>query len=76
MVQQGRKETFPYGDRFLSITEILREPGVLEFLESNGPLTDDGQQNKFRRKLRVGTLPTDISNATPRISPTGKKAFG
>ena len=50
------KETFPFGNRTLSITGILREPGVVEYLESNGSLTDGARQNKLRRKLRVGNF--------------------
>ena len=59
VVRRG-KETFPFGNRTLSITEILRGPGVLEFLESNGPLTDGSWRNKLRRKLRVGNFTKEV----------------
>ena len=54
------KETFPFRNRTLSITGILREPGVVEYLESNGSLTDGARQNKLRRKLRVGNFNKEV----------------
>ena len=38
--KRGKKETFPYGDDYLSITELLKKPEVVNFVErDDGPLT-------------------------------------
>ena len=52
--QRGRRERFLYDGELLSITELLRKPGVVEYLERNGPLAYESQQNKLRRELKVG----------------------
>ena len=52
--KRGKKETFPYGDDSLSITELLRKPEVVNFIERNGPLTYASKSEKLRKLLRNG----------------------
>ena len=48
-----RKGFFTYNGRSQTITDILKEPGVPEFLQRNGPLKSGPQRNKLRRLLKV-----------------------
>ena len=51
----GRKKGFfTYNGKLQSITNILKEPGVSEFLQRNGPMKDGPLRNKLRRVLKVG----------------------
>ena len=53
---RGRRQTFQYGDETLSITERLRKPEVVGYLEKDGPLTYASQREKHRRLLRHRTI--------------------
>ena len=53
---RGRRQTFQYGDETLSITELLRKPEVVGYLEKDGPLTYASQREKLRRLLRSGRI--------------------
>ena len=44
-----KKGFFTYNGKSQSITNILKEPGVSEFLQRNGPLRSGPQRNKLRR---------------------------
>ena len=46
---RGKKQTFPFGDDSLSITELLQRPDVVSYLERSGPLTEG-------RELKVGGI--------------------
>ena len=52
----GKKQTFPFGDGSLSITELLKKPDVVSYLERNGPLTEGSRRNKLLRKLKIGGI--------------------
>ena len=55
--KRGKKETFPYGDDSLSITELLKKPEVVNFVErDDGPLTYASQREKLRKLLRNGRI--------------------
>ena len=54
-----RKGFFTYNGRLQSITNILKEPGVSEFLQQNGPMKNGPQRNKLRRLLKVGGITKD-----------------
>ena len=54
LLRRGRRERSLYDGESLSITELLRKPGVSEYLQRNRPLTYESQRNKLRRELRVG----------------------
>ena len=57
----GRKKgPFVYNGRSQSTTNILKEPGVSEFLQRNGPLRSGPQRNKLRRLLKVGGITKDV----------------
>ena len=49
---RGEKQTFPYGNESLSITELLRKPEIVGYLEKDGLLTYGSQREKLRRLLR------------------------
>ena len=51
-----RKGYFTYNSKLQSITDILKEPGVSEFLQRNGPLKEGPLRNKLRRVLKVGGI--------------------
>ena len=53
---RGRRQTFQYGYETLSITELLRKPEVVGYLEKDGPLTYASQREKLRRLLRSGRI--------------------
>ena len=55
-----RKGFFTYNGKSQSITNILKEPGVSEFLQRNGPLRSGPQRNKLRRLLKVGGITKDV----------------
>ena len=55
-----RKGFFTYNGRLQSITNILKEPGVSEFLQRNGPMKNGPQRNKLRRLLKVGGITKDV----------------
>ena len=45
----NKKGYFLYDGKLLSITDALKEPGVSEFLQRNGPLKNEPLRNKLRR---------------------------
>ena len=51
-----RKGYFTYGGRLQSITDIMKEHGVSEFLQRNGPMKEGPQRNKLRRLLKVNGI--------------------
>ena len=53
---RGKKQTFPFGDGSVSITELLQNSDVVSYLERNGPLTEGSRRNKLRRDLKVGGI--------------------
>ena len=53
---RGKKQTFTYGNDSLSITELLRKPEIVGYLEKDGPLTYGSQQEKLRKLLREGRI--------------------
>ena len=58
-----RKGYFTYNGKLQSITNILKEPGVPEFLQRNGPLKDGPLRNKLRRVLKVGGITKEAVDA-------------
>ena len=54
MAVRGKRERRLYDGEPLSITELLQKPGVTQYLERGGPLTDGERRNKLRRELKVG----------------------
>ena len=57
----GRKRGyFAYNGKLQSITNILKEQGVSEFLQRNGPMKNGPQRNKLRRLLKVGGITKDV----------------
>ena len=44
---RGKKQTFTYGNESLSITELLRKPEIVGYLEKDGPLTCGSQREKL-----------------------------
>ena len=75
---QGRRERRLYDGEPLSITELLQKPGVTEYLERGGPLTDGERRNKLRRELKVRKFTKEAvdqflshrQRGTPRKEPT------
>ena len=55
-----KKGFFIYNGKSQSITNILKEPGVPEFLQRNGPMKDGPLRNKLRRLLKVGGITKDV----------------
>ena len=53
---RGKKQTFTYGNDSLSITELLRKPEIVGYLEKDGPLTYGSQREKLRKLLREGRI--------------------
>ena len=74
---RGKRERHVYDGEPLSITELLQKPGVVEYLERGGPLTDGERRNKLRRELKVGTFTKEAvdqflshrQRGTPRKEP-------
>ena len=55
-----RRGYFAYNGKLQSITNILKGPGVPEFLQRNGPMKDGPLRNKLRRLLKVGGITKDV----------------
>ena len=55
-----RKGFFTYNGKLQSITNILKEPSVSEFLQQNGPMKNGPLRNKLRRLLKVGGITKDV----------------
>ena len=53
MSVRGKRDRL-YDGESLSIANLLRKPGVVEYLERGGLLTDGERRNKLRRELKVG----------------------
>ena len=60
MSNRRRKGSFAYNGRLQSITNILKEPGVSEFLQRNGPMKNGPLRNKLRRLLKVGGITKSV----------------
>ena len=58
-----RKGFFAYNGKLQSVTDILKEHGVSEFLQRNGPLKDGRLRNKLRRVLKVGGITKEAVDA-------------
>ena len=56
----NKRGFFTYNGKLQSITNILKEPGVSEFLQRNGPMKNGPQRNKLRRLLKVGGITKDV----------------
>ena len=54
-----KKGFFIYNGKSQSITNIMKEPGVSEFLQQNGPMRDGPLRNKLWRLLKVGGITKD-----------------
>ena len=54
-----KKGFFIYNGKSQPITNILKEPGVSEFLQQNGAMRDGPSRNKLRRLLKVGGITKD-----------------
>ena len=67
---RGRRQTFQYGDETLSITEQLRKPEVIGYLEEDGPLTYPSQHEKLRRLLREERINSTTGHGTRNPKPT------
>ena len=60
----GRKKGFfAYNGKLQSITNILKEPGVSEFLQRNRPMKNGPLRNKLRRVLKVGGITKEAVDA-------------
>ena len=60
----GRKKGFfAYNGKLQSITNILKEPGVPEFLQWGGPMKNGSLRNKLRRVLKVGGITKESVDA-------------
>lgn len=51
-----RKGYFLYDNKQLSITDALKEPGVSEFVQRNGPLKNGPLRNKNRRLFKASGI--------------------
>ena len=51
---RGKRQTFTYANDTLSITELLRKPEVVGYLEKDGSLTYASQREKLRKFLAKG----------------------
>ena len=49
---RGKKQTFQYGNNSLSITELLKKPEIVNYLEKGKKLTYASQRDKLRKLLR------------------------
>ena len=58
-----RKGFFNFNGRLQSITDILKERGVSEFLQRNGPMKEGPQRNKLRRLLKVNGITREAVDA-------------
>ena len=58
-----RKGFFTYNGKLQSVTNILTEPGVSEFLQRDGPMKDESLRNKLRRVLKVGGITKEAVDA-------------
>ena len=56
MNNKGRKQLFKYGGTHLSITDILRQPGVSDYIQRKGLLTYGSQRNRIRIENTLGTF--------------------
>lgn len=56
MTTRGKKQLLKYGNDLLSITDVLKIPGVSEYIQRNGPLTDGSLRNRLRRENFVGSF--------------------
>ena len=59
MNPQRRKGYFNYEGK-LSITDVLKEPGVLEFLQKNGLLNERSARNKLRALFRADEISKEM----------------
>ena len=63
MNPQRKKGYFSYGGKMQSITDILKEHGVSEFLQRNGPMKEGPLRNKLRRLLKTNGIRKDMVDA-------------
>ena len=58
-----RKGYFNYNGKLKSITGIMKEHGVSEFLQRNGPMKEGPLRNKLRRLLKVNGITKEAVDA-------------
>ena len=56
---KGKTQLLKYGDRYLSITDVLKEPGVSDYIQRKGSLTYRSQRNRVRLENTLGTFTKD-----------------
>ena len=56
---KGKTQLLKYGDRYLSITDVLKEPGVSDYIQRKGSLTYGSQRNRVRLENTLGTFTKD-----------------
>ena len=70
---RGKRQTFIYGNNTLSITELLRKPEIVRYLEKDGPLTYASQREKLRRLLREGRINPRLVTEHTTKNPTAPR---
>ena len=58
-----RKGYFNYNGKLKSITGIMKEHGVSEFLQRNGPMKEGPLRNKLRQLLKVNGITKEAVDA-------------
>ena len=54
--KKGKTQMLKYRDRYLSITDILKESGVSDYIQRKGSLTYGSQRNRVRLENTLGTF--------------------
>ena len=70
---RGKRQTFTYANDTLSITELLRKPEVVGYLEKDGSLTYASQREKLRKFLREGRINPQLVMEHAARNPTAPR---
>ena len=75
-VRRGRRQTFQYGNDTLSITELLRDPDVNNYLERERSLTYTSKREKLRKLLREGNINPQLVGEYEARNPVAPRPQG
>ena len=55
-MSRGRRQTYKFGNEYLSITELLQRPEVSYFVTRGTDMSHASQRESLRRRLRLGNV--------------------
>jgi hypothetical protein len=79
---RGRRTLYPYGDVHRSVTDLLSDQAVENFVTRGTQMTPGSQRNRIRNLLRLGRVTPEavaayaVDHPHPRLGPSAPRLYG